>query len=276
MASVVLFACSKTKTSETIVENRTPLTSSSVATTERLGDNEKVKLVRAEDNSYYGCSRGGCSGGETRTYTVEVANLAVNKKVIIRQQLANGQWEDLALTFITKTPIGTELWIGTFSQTIANSSNPIKPYGEKFAVKYEVNGQTYWDNNANVNYTFNGGLNTSSVVLGSNLNILQKTAYSISALNAGKSGVTIYATLRNIAFVKDVKVVYTTNNWATNATASLFFFANASPNNAYEDWNGVFEVPRGATVKYALVYKVNGVEYWDNNYGANYTIIANN
>ena len=38
-----------------------------------------------------------------------------------------------------------------------------------------------------------------------------------------------------------------------------------------ERWGASIEIPSTVEkVEYAVVYKVNGVEYWDNNYGKNY------
>lgn len=81
----------------------------------------------------------------------------------------------------------------------------------------------------------------------------------------------IYAQLRSLAYDKDVRVRYSTDNWATYEEVQGTF--NYSfPDSAIESW--VVSVPATQAFEYAISYKVNGTTYWDNNFGANYTFLT--
>jgi hypothetical protein len=242
----------------------------------RLALGENVKLIKAKDFKRSGCNKGGCMAYEYREFIVEVANLNFAKKVAIREELANGTWEDIYLTYDSKTSNGTEIWKGGASKLATYSPIAKSPYGEKFAVKYEVNGKEYWDNNGGQNYVLknsNRGENSDYVIFPNDTNIFATSPYDVQMYNdENLSYINIAADVRNVGFNKTVQVVYTTNNWATKSIVDLsyhtFLYSNDNPD--FETWKASFSIPKTNQIQYALVYKVNGVEYWDNNFGKNY------
>ncbi len=248
----------------------------------RLAYGQNVKLIKAKDFKRSGCSRGGCSASQFREFVVEVANLAFAKKVIIREQLSNGSWEDFELTYDFTTSYGTEIWKGTVSKSAVYSSVVASPFGEKFAVKYEVNGTEYWDNNNGSDYVLrnsNRRENSEFLLLSDDISVFRTSTFDAQLYTDGTiSYVNVAADVKNIAFNKTVQVVYTTDNWATKNVKNLFynasFYNHDNPN--YETWTISFQIPKTSEIKYAFVYKVNGVEYWDNNFGSNYTVKSSN
>jgi hypothetical protein len=99
---------------------------------------------------------------------------------------------------------------------------------------------------------------------------------------------TIFIDVADIDYDKDIRLVYTTDNWAT--TQELTIGAGA-----FNAWHWVSDTPFGNSerwalelellgsfdhIEYAIVYRhgvVNGAdvyEYWDNNYGQNYWVQA--
>jgi hypothetical protein len=279
-AAVFLFSCSNEPS--LTAEKSDPSITKNLS---RLAFGENVKLIEAKDSRLLSCSRGGCRTIQNREYVVEVANLAFNKVVAIRQQLPDGQWEDVNLTYSFTTASGTEIWKGTSEKSaFAFASNAASLHGEKLAVKYVVNGQTYWDNNNNTDYTIvnsNRTDNSSFLYLISDYNIFNA---NISPNTSGlyfdgtNSIVNVAADVRNLAFAKDVKIVFTTDNWVTSATKALTFNSAESNNatGAFERWNGFVILPKTNKVIYALSYTVNGQTYWDNNFGKNYTLNSSN
>jgi Carbohydrate/starch-binding module (family 21) len=276
MVNLFLLSCSQN-------EELTTIAPANAKTTSKLAVGQNVKLIEAKDERTPSCSRGGCRSVQTRNYVVEVANLALNKVVAVHQQLSNGQWEDINLYYSFTTTTGTEIWKGTDLKDYSNATPPTQNFfGEKLAVKYVVNGQTYWDNNNSADYTIvnsNRQANSSFLYLNNEFNVFNAALNSGSTAlfdNGVSSFVNVAADVRNLAFAKEVKIVYTTNNWATTQTKSLVFNAYESNNTTteFERWTANFSLPKTAKVTYALSYTVNGQTYWDNNFGKNYTLIS--
>ncbi len=77
-------------------------------------------------------------------------------------------------------------------------------------------------------------------------------------------------------------MVYTTDDWTTVKTAPAYF--SASVDGQIERWMAAPVIssynpaaPGGsyaALVEFCVSYTVNGVTYWDNNHGDNYTLDA--
>jgi hypothetical protein len=277
VANLFLLSCSQNEDQLIANDNQ-----SSQKTSSKLAAGQNVKLIKAKDNKSIGCSRGGCIAVQSRQYVVEVANLGYNKVVVIHQELNDLQWEDVTLFYSFTTSTGTEIWKGSLTKTVFASSTPtLSQFGDKIAVKYLVNGQTYWDNNNNQNYTIlntNRQENSSFLYLSNEFNIFNTTPNTIPLYsNFDLSYLNIAADVRNLGFVKDVKVVYTTNNWVTSSTAPLSFnsIENNNATTDYELWIASVIIPKTDKVTYALSYTVNGQTYWDNNFGKNYTLTTN-
>jgi Carbohydrate/starch-binding module (family 21) len=97
----------------------------------------------------------------------------------------------------------------------------------------------------------------------------------VGGYQAAGENLNVQVLVRNIAFQKQVAIVYTTDNWFTCRTAFGTYsppFAPASaphqPNT--ELWN-IGPVAVGATGQFAAFYAVAGATYWDNNLGLNYS-----
>lgn len=273
IATFFLFSCSSSDEIEIGNQN-----SKTKNLTSRLASGQFVKLIKAKDSRTYTCNYGTCASYQMREYIVEVKNLSYNKTVVVHQELNNGQWEDISLTFSSTTNTGTEIWKTTTVKTIyGNNPSPTTAYGEKVAVKYQTNGQTYWDNNNGNNYfiaNFNRHASSSFLYLNQAFTISQSNASFYSY--AANSFVNITAEIRNIAYAKEVTMVYSTDNWATTHNYPLnydstTYIINDSPE--YERWSASFSIPIATKVNYALSYKVNGITYWDNNFGQNYTLV---
>jgi hypothetical protein len=249
----------------------------------KLALSQNVKLIEAKDSRTPTCSRGGCNSVQTREYIVEVANLASNKTVLAHQQLSNGLWEDVNLSYSFTTSTGTEIWTGTSTKNSLFFNAPAQnQFGEKLAIKYVANEQTYWDNNNGLDHYIsnsNRADNSTFLYLNDEFNILSTLCRNGLPMQNDETNtyLNIAADVRNIAYAKEVKIVYTVNNWTTSATKSLTYNSyesnNANPN--FERWTVAFAIPKTTKVMYALSYTVNGVTYWDNNFGKNYTLIGN-
>jgi hypothetical protein len=202
------------------------------------------------------------------SFTVVVRNLAYDKQVAIHVNNQDGTWVDLPAQYVGPADDGREVWRAS---TQYSSSNNVAPRDLEFVAMYTVNGQTYWDNNNGQNYFL--GQNEGTLLHGTN--VLAANSYLSS-----DGYFTVSVDVQNLAYDKQVKIVYTPDNWATvrEAFASYSYgytYAYAyvpSPNaNGVERWTLSLPNTGAQNIQFAVAYTVNGQTSWDNNFGHNYS-----
>jgi len=221
-----------------------------------------VKLIEAFDHehTYRGYLR-------ERRYVIRVKNIAYTKQVFVHQKLTNGTWTNLYAQYKSPAGNGWETW----ELSLNSASDPIvSMIADAFVIGYTVSGQTYWDNNNGQNYFL---AKNAGPLLGNGIMVAAVYLYS-----GGNGAIDV----KNIAYAKDVTVVYTTNNWQSTMTATASYAGSRvyygystfdNPNRyGVERWYFFLPSFSGRTVQYAVRYTVSGVTYWDNNEGANYTV----
>jgi len=237
----------------------------------------EVQLIKAETytTSHYGYYT------EHIELTVRVKNLSYDKKVVMWGELKDGGWEaSKEGVYVGPAEAGYELWK-------INSNRGIMPYGgtpkywknpRNFVIKYEVGGQTYWDNNNGSNYSM--GKADGEMLVGRNVLLAYGNAYYFDYGN--KTVFYGHVLIQNLAYNKAVKIVYTTDNWNTTSIANCTFVSSHGypygthlryPNiHGVERWSFTVEKPGNgiSKVEYVVAYEVNGQTYWDNNFGRNY------
>ncbi len=203
---------------------------------------------------------------------INVANLAYQKHVWIRYHVANGSqvvqdWTDLDATWMNGDDwaVSTPVFNFACPQYCANLSY-------EFAVAYEVNGNTYWDNNGGWNYLVATDVEPIGTdpgppaILGAEHVMLSQASWASSS--ATLSGRVI---LDNLAYQKNVDVLYSTDGWKTDAWASAQY--SQWTTHGIEYWSFAIPMPAGAShVDFAIRYEVAGQTYWDNNLGLNYGV----
>ncbi|GAA0077928.1 carbohydrate-binding protein [Clostridium sp. CTA-5] len=200
----------------------------------------------------------GYYAGSTHGY-IRVKNLAYDKKVIVHYAENYGKsWQDKNAEYVKTNPDGSEIW--RFNITT-------KYQGSEFAIKYEVNGKTYWDNNNGKNYSV--GLTYHDVQLGRNNICVKLSSFSpdseyeklsakICVRNTGKKPT-------------NVKLRYSQDNWKT------YKEVDAEPAQSYGNevldyiarTNDVDKTSKD--IKYAVYAVIDGVEYCDDNFGSYYS-----
>ncbi|MCX7923958.1 MAG: CBM21 domain-containing protein [Clostridia bacterium] len=225
----------------------------------------KVKLLYAREGS---------SNYNLFAYGYVQAELAANCKVTVRYTCDSGPeagvWKDTVATYVGPT-YGN---YGAWRFETQGVPDPMISYVKqgvnfRFAVKYEVDGQTYWDNNNGADYYLSAGYTAKYPRM-----ILSESVVALNYANGFKNTDstfigTIY--LKNLGYDKVVKVVYSYDNWVTTKECTATYQANVGNNT--ESWTFQGSVPTQATeVKFAIAYTVNGVTYWDNNFNSNYTL----
>lgn len=196
-----------------------------------------------------------------------VTNLGYQKQVFVHAKQA-GVWIDIPLKFNRAATNNKEVWTGSIPVPFLTAD---KPKITEFAVKYQVNGKTYWDNNNGANYAFK---------LGSGLGLdaqLFNTQVAFGKSIPGFDGRGFY--FEEIIFTKhaatpsQMKVIFSTDHWATTQVG----FVESGPGHISPETDIWVMVVRSnllptesAHVDYAFSYTVNGKTYWDNNFGKNY------
>ena len=243
-------------------------------------DARPVRLLQATayTSAHYGIP------ADNFTLQVAVKDLAFAKEVDLWIKTESGAWTNYRPGYFYKKAGNTEIWTIDATRTVYPYSYGYelpalaKPY--EFAIRYKVNGKTYWDNNGGANYTLGY---KDGELLGKDVNalVLYDGAWNNTYAGTG----TFYGQIlvRNLAYEKQVEIVYTTDNWATTKAVPCHFVPSnwfpygttvTYPNaQGAERWSFQVEIPLGApNVEYAVSYRVNGVNYWDNNFGMNYKI----
>ena len=190
------------------------------------------------------------------SFQVVVQNLAFQKQVSIWAQVGSS-WHDIAADFKQSLPGNLELW-----------SAPATDSEGDFVAKYTVNATTFWDNNGGSNYKFPQAFDEFAALAGADF----KVVLGYAGLAGGALSVQIG--VQNLDFAKQAGVVFSTDNWATVQTASAGY--SSTMKSGLEVWHATAAVGSATEVLFALVYRVLGSEFWDNNFWRNYRLTPGN
>ena len=203
---------------------------------------------------------------------VKVKNVAYQKQVTVRYSLDyEVTWKDVEATYFATLEDGNEIWYFE-TEAIHSTYHSYPPI--EFAIRYRVNGQEYWDNNANENYVMHGGHGTQYVpdfLLGHETMVDGKVRIQRSYRGFY---ISFWGYVQNVAYDKEVNLVYTIDNWQTTNVLKGSYSAKNPGQPEVDIWYASERLPWyqiGVTeVEAAIVYRVNGQEHWDNNYKLNY------
>lgn len=225
-------------------------------------DSPEVQLYYARVNYHSDL----IDGTTVRLYYVEgyisISSGGSNKDVVCHYGYNSDPWQDVSASYIRTDPSGYEVWYFKTPEIVVDANG----MNWDFALRCDVDGSTYWDNNGGSNYNLwmeTGNPQSVNWVLGKSA-VVQDYAYHSSNIFSGS------IVLKNLAYTKTVKVRYTTDNWATYTDLAASYDSSL-PNNL-ERWDFSTTVGSGETIQYAIDYTVNGVDYWDNYFGENYII----
>lgn len=186
-------------------------------------------------------------GITTSEIFVQTKDNASNQQVFVHYNYMDGsEWMDAKADYVTTLSDGGKIW-----RAVINSFNT------EYAIKYVADGEEIWDNNNGKNYTTDDVIGTAPVSV-------QSLPYQYRA------DYTINAVVQNYAYDKDVTVRYTTDGWNSYKDAKLSY-SNTNANGT-ETWTADIDAHflNRDNFEFAVCYKVNGNEFWANNFGANY------
>lgn len=193
---------------------------------------------------------------------VEVENIAYEKKVTIHYSFDGVEWDDCEAEYYKPTWGNYEAWKFETPTKVPSYRGSLTV---KFAIKYEVNGQTYWDNNNGQNYSIHAGYSDAGRFDFGVGGIANRVAYKSNDTVRG------WLQLKDLGNPKDVKVLYSTDNWTTTNTVDAQYYTTFSQNNYVQEWS--YTIPTySSNLQYKLSYTVNGITYIDDNFGDYYTV----
>ncbi len=208
-AAISLISCSN---DEDFSQKNTVTTVQTNQTASKLSSGTNVKLYKAwvATSQRYGFAQ------FIRKFQVEVNNLGYDKKVVIMHKMSDGTWKDFPLTYLSSSINNTEIWSGEFSifGSFYEGAQPFVDFGTEFVVRYEINGQKYWDNNNGQNYVtgyYDKGnkIDYQGMMLRSDINLSVNTYNSsINKYDQTSNRLYLSVDVRNISPTKEVTVVY--------------------------------------------------------------------
>lgn len=230
----------------------------------------KVKMLGIVTSTYY-CRFAG---------DIELENIAYAKEVKVVYNIGKG-WVEAPAFFVKSLGNNREHWefsidLGSYSQSgDFRSGYTGTPVTVQFAVKYKVNGVTYWDNNGgyNVDYRIttaegSGTKPYAPAALGKNKVCLNYSTYSDYPTTYFRGTLTAKA----MPGTTSVSIIYTTNSWKQTMVLNAYriYSINGSDVYAFEDYRVNYNA--NPTYEFAIAYNAGGTTYWDNNVNVNYFV----
>ncbi|GMQ58474.1 carbohydrate-binding protein [Vallitalea sediminicola] len=191
---------------------------------------------------------------------IHVKNLDYDKTVTVNYTIDGTNWLEQKAEYFKNLSAEDEVWSFNINIPKDQSNNCT------FAIKYEVAGNTYWDNNNGDNYYVEFSYSDS--------NTPYALSKSVVMLDTGKHnyryGTQGFMFLKDLDYAKDVKVHYTKDNWTTEKSVDAKYRKDVG--NNIESWEFFIPCYYYEEGEYAISYTVNGETYWDNNFGDNYSL----
>lgn len=188
---------------------------------------------------------------------IAVKNFAYDKKVTVHYSYTGPQasnvWNDVAATYVKTNALdGYEIW-----RFETPSEFDHYGFGQiQYCIKYEVNGQTYWDNNNGKNYV--------------GIDFAESRPHVIS-YGQSDNGLSCYIATKKSITPEAIRIRYSEDNWATYKDVDATNATDISYSNDTNCWIAKVPVEKGKQIKFSVYYLLDGVQHWDNNLGDNYS-----
>jgi hypothetical protein len=143
----------------------------------------------------------------------------------------------------------------------------------QFAIEYTADGETHWDNFAGygTDYALSTDFGGMAPVFRAPVAHLD-SALKLSWAKRENDVFSGEVLLRNLAYQKEVTVVYTTDDWLTEHEAQGWF-QHKPMSPEFEYWR--FSAPvdgQSSRIRFAVRYRTDDRTYWDNNHGQDYLL----
>ena len=206
-----------------------------------------------------------------------VENVGYDKAIDVLWAGEDGEWHILAALFHSSSQnLSMEYWSAT--TTFRLSAHKSLPGNIQFALRYQVSGEQFWDNN--------GGLNYSSEA-DSGLRLLPRNPLLHidfePRMSDGQKIVPVTVAIDKSLKTANVYVHWTTDNWQHTHKSPCDFRrnywnsslrSNARNPNQYgaQIWQGQIKAGHAYRIQYYLSCESEGEVYRDTNFGSNYLV----
>ena len=219
------------------------------------------------------------------TGTVRVANLAFEKKVQVCYTF--NDWNSRSdLNLIWEGSVGVLRETDKFGMVIPL---PVGWSGRvEFFIRYEVNGQTYFDSNDDKKYEIAASstdkpevANPMALCEEDILRRVRKQGVFVEKydLSEGNDAVSGRVRVANVSFEKKVRIRYTFNAWNSHFDQNLIWEGSVGVLGETDKFTLVIPLPArrwSGCVEFAIRYEVSGQCFWDNNSFKNYRVNITN
>lgn len=198
-------------------------------------------------------------------FRIVVENLSTAKVVGIWGRAASsGIWSFYPANFERSLGMNKEFWQARTTDVL-----------DRFVVRYDVLGATYWDNNGGHDYLLDVAAAQSTDGVGTAILGQRVISQDNPSISGGR--LTLGVSVQNLYFSKRVGVRFTTDHWATFHDAMAVYQQGYKPDllpfqAQVESW--YIDVPVSAPSTSSLEYAVYFDDHWDNDFGMNYGPIA--
>jgi hypothetical protein len=228
-----------------------------------------VRLKYAESDNF--SPGGGVTGVNVTKVSAKVKNIAFTKEVSLVCALSDGTWVQKAMS-----------WQAGFGNYDLFSLSDGSFVTDEFAIRYDVNGQTDWDNNNGANYQIS---EIQPNTAGGNVVLNTAVAHQGSEPGGGFVFTTSWVEgeiyVKNLSFNKRVGIRLSTNGWASFLDTNASFNASVSVAEGLskvESWK--FKTPEfnidesNPNFNFAIFYNNldTGEWFWDDNFSQSYSL----
>ena len=202
---------------------------------------------------------------------VLVQNLAFAKKVDIVWAGEDGVWHTLPAEYHSTSENDEEYWNAT--ETFHSAPDKALPGDIQFALRYQVLGEEYWDNNNSLNYKSR----TNACIQLAGHHPLLNIGFS-SHLDDDQKLVPITVAVNHPVEAEKVSVHWTTDDWKHTHTTRCYlksYLALERDESTIQDgvqiWKTLLNVGKYFRLQYSICCESEDDVLWDNNAGQNYS-----
>jgi hypothetical protein len=198
---------------------------------------------------------------------IDIADRGTNKSVDVVWRSEGGAWHETPAQFLAVTDNGHpdhQLW------SFRGVGEGVEGVSEMW-VRYRAGGTEYASEHyrGRVGQQNGFGAIALSAPMGAGIDVATKEATFVNGISGSALDVTVL--VRNVAFEKELSIVYTTDDWETYDWATGHYVYGDGTIGGGERWDVHLDLPAGTSnIEYAVSATQNGNEAWDNNFTRNF------
>ena len=209
-------------------------------------------------------------------FFMQVENLSPDKTIDVIWAGEDGVWHTLPATWHSNLNHDKEYWRA--ETTVSFAADKSLPGNIEFALRYQTQGNEYWDNNHGLNYSSQADSGIKVVSTQPVMNIGFDTQ-----LHDKQKFVLITAAVNESVQAETVTVRWTTDNWKNTRQTPCHFkrnywdetsHSNARNPNQYgtQIWKVLLNIDNAFKFQYTISCEGSDQVFWDNNQGNNFSL----